>query len=547
MTVRGAVSTTRSQRGGRAGSFPCPARFARFPARRRVYAACLLLLLPLLAGCHSEDLLGQGILVVGLESNPTSLDPRIATDAASSRIGDLVFNALFRKDADGQPVHDLVETWEQTDPCTYRFRLRQGVRFHDGRPLEAKDVQYTFESLLDPALGSPLRGSYRLISEIQSPDSRTVVFQLREPFSPFLVSLDLGIVPRPREGGEKTDGPGALVGSGPFRLVSWDSGSEVRLEAYPDYHEGPPGLREVRFKIVPDNTVRILELRKGTVHLIQNEVEPELLPALRENPRLKVQERPGTHYSYLGFNLRDPFLKSLRVRKAMAHAVDREAIVRHLLGGLAVPATGVLSPLNWAYEPEVTAYPYDPDRARKLLDEAGYPDPDGPGPGKRFALSYKTSQNDLRRRIGEALQSQFEAVGIGMDIRSFEWGTFYADIMKGNFQTYTLTWVGVADPDIYHYLFHSGSMPPEGANRGYYENPEMDRLLELGRMKQDRRERKRIYGEVQRILAAELPYLSLWYAVNVVVMDRRIQGFVLQADGNLRSLKVARVAAGNPG
>ena len=492
-------------------------------------------------GCHTEDLLQQGILVVGLESNPTNLDPRLATDASSSRICQLVFDSLFRKDASGEPVGDLVRAWTQPDETTYRFQLRPGVRFHDGRPLGAEDVRYTFQSVMDPALGSPLRGAYRMIDSIESPDPLSLLFRLREPFASFLVNLDLGILPRPAESGDEGDRTGALVGTGPFQLVSSEPGSLIRLRANPDFAGGAPTLKEVRFKIVPDNTVRVLELRKGTIHLIQNDIEPEVLRTLEENPRFAVQKRLGTSYSYMGFNLEDPILRSVKVRRAIAHAIDRPAIIEHVLGGLAAPATGVLSSLNWAYEPEVTVYGYDPERARRLLDEAGFPDPDGEGPRRRFELVYKTSQNDLRRRIGEAIQSQLAAVGIDVRIRSHEWGTFFSDIQKGNFQMYTLTWVGITDPDILYYLFHSDSMPPNGANRGRYVRPEVDRLLTEARRTSDREVRKEIYGRVQRILADDVPYVSLWNTVNVAVMDRRIEGFVLYPDGDLLSLKDARV------
>ena len=202
-----------------------------------------------------------------------------------------------------------------------------------------------------------------------------------------------------------------------------------------------------------------------------------------------------------------------------------------------MPATGVLSPLNWSYEPAVEVYGYDPEKAKRLLDEAGYRDPDGPGPAKRFTLTYKTSQNELRRRIGEAIQGLLGEVGIDVKMRSYEWGTFFSDIRKGNFQIYTLTWVGITDPDIYYYLFHSKSIPPDGANRGAYLNPEMDLLIERGRVLQDREERKEVYGRIQKILARDLPYVSLWNEVNVVVVDPRVRGFVLRPDGDFLSLK----------
>lgn len=500
-------------------------------------AGVVIALLLALSGCQEEDLLGQGILVLGLEANPTNLDPRLSADAASSRINELLYSRLFRKDEAGEPEEDIVEEWEQTDPTTYRFRIREGIRFHDGRPLTAHDVRYTFQSMMDPALGSPLRSSYQMIESIDCPGPHTILFHLSEPYASLLINLDLGILPRPKGQGDGEQSPDGHIGSGPFQFVSWTQNHEIRLKANPGYFGGAPRLEEVRFRIVPDDTVRILELRKGTIHLLQNDIEPEVLRSLEKDPRFVFQKRQGTNYSYMGFNLKDPILSSLKVRQAIAHGIDRKAIIEHLLGGLAVPATGVLSPLNWSYEPAVEGYGYDPQKARRLLDEAGYKDPDGPGPAKRFTLNYKTSQNELRRRIGEAIQGLLGEVGIDVKMRSYEWGTFFADIRKGNFQIYTLTWVGITDPDIYYYIFHSKSIPPNGANRGHYLNPEMDRLIERGRVLMDREERKKVYGRIQKITARDLPYVSLWNEVNVVAMDRRVRGFVLRPDGDMLSLK----------
>jgi len=502
------------------------------------WALCLAALVLLTCGCKGEeDLLGQKVLVVGLESSPVHLDPRIGTDAGSSRIQQLLFRGLFQKDEVGEAVPDLVQSWEQPDPVTYRFRLRPGVRFHDGRLLKARDVCHTLESILDPALGSPLRGNFETIRSVECPDQETVVLRLSEPDASLLTRLDVGVVAEPGQPGQGGGETGGLIGCGPFRLLSWDPPREVRLGAFAGYEGGAPALREVRFKIVPDSTVRVLELRKGSIHLIQNDFQPEVLPLLERDGRFRVLKDQGTSYSYLGFNLRDPILASREVRRAIAHAIDRDGIIRYLLGGLAAPATGVLSPSHWAYEPDVQGYPYDPDLARRLLDAAGYPDPDGPGPRKRFELTYKTSQNELRRRIAEAIQYQLESVGIGVRLRSYEWGTFFADVRKGNFQIYSLTWIGVTDPDIFRYLFASDSVPPAGANRGRYENPEVDRLVKRGKSVLDKEERKRIYSRVQKILAEDLPYVSLWHGMNVAVFDKRIHGFRLFPAGDLVSLR----------
>ncbi len=307
------------------------------------------------------------------------------------------------------------------------------------------------------------------------------------------------------------------------------------LSRDPLYIPHPPRLEQVIFKIVPDGTVRALELKKGVLHFVQNDIEPDVVPWLQEKAGLEVLRYPGTSFQYLGMNLRDPRLQDRRVRQAIAVAIDREAIIRHLLKGLALPATGLLSPGHWAYEPDVQTHPHDPAKARALLDEAGYPDPDGSGPLPRFRLSYKTTTVDLRRRIAEAFQEQLAQVGIALDIRTYEWGTFYADIRKGNFHLYSLAWVGINDPDIYYSVFHSQMSPPQGNNRGFYAHPRIDALTEAGRRAMDIHERKRIYSKVQKLVAEDLPYIPLWWATNVVVKDKRVKGFVPYPNGDLFS------------
>jgi peptide/nickel transport system substrate-binding protein len=223
--------------------------------------------------------------------------------------------------------------------------------------------------------------------------------------------------------------------------------------------------------------------------------------------------------------------------RALAYPYHRHILVRHLLKGTGTVAGGLLSPLNWAYDANGRRWPYDPKRAKRLLDEAGYPDPDGDGPLPRFHLSFKTTNIDLRRRIAEAIKEQLQQVGIEIDVRSYEWATFYSDIKKGNFHLYSLAWVGIMDPDILYQIFHSSSFPPNGDNRGRYSNPAVDRLLEQGRSTNELAERKRIYGQVQRILAEDLPYVPLWWWNNVVVKKPALENFTPYPDGDLISLK----------
>jgi peptide/nickel transport system substrate-binding protein len=296
-------------------------------------------------------------------------------------------------------------------------------------------------------------------------------------------------------------------------------------------------LPGVVFKIVPDALVRVLEFEKGNIDFMQNDLEPDMLPWLKNNSAADVAAYAGTTFQYIGINLTHPILKNVKVRRALAYAIDRESLVRHLLKDTGTVASGVLSPLNWAYDDHAPRWPYDPNRAKQLLDEAGFPDPDGAGPLPRFRLSFKTTNIDLRRRIAEAIKEQLQQVGIELEIRSYEWGTFYSDIKKGNFHLYSLAWVGVMDPDILFQIFHSSSVPPNGDNRGRYVNAEVDRLLERGRATIEPAERKRIYGEIQRLLADDLPYVPLWWWKNVIVKKPSIKNFTPYPDGDLISLK----------
>ena len=477
-----------------------------------------------------------GYMVIALESNPTHLDPRYATDANSVRIARLIFNSLTRTDEHSGFRPELAEGWETIDEITYLFHLKKGITFHNGKSLTAEDVKFTYDSVLEPNNRSPWRGPMRLLKSVEQIGPYQVRFRLSAPYAPFLERTTLGIVPAENHdlgAQQKND----LIGSGPFSLEEFSSGERIVLKANSSYWEGRPFVPGLVFKVIPDAIVRSLEFKKGTVDLIQNDIEPDMLPWFRKNTNASITTGQGTIFQYIGMNLEHPILKIREVRQAIACAIDREAIIRHLLKGLATPATGLLSPSHWAYEPSVPRYTYNPEEAKRLLDHAGFLDPDGDGPLPRFKLSYKTTTLDLRRRIAEAFKEQLGRVGIELEVRTYEWGTFYGDIQKGNFHLYSLSWVGIADPDIYFALFHSHSMPPYGNNRGRYHNPEIDRLLERGRKNISLEERKRIYSGVQKSLAAEVPTIPLWWMKNVVVMQPNIEGFVPYPDGDLISLK----------
>ncbi|MFC2172521.1 ABC transporter substrate-binding protein [Acidobacteriota bacterium] len=447
------------------------------------------------------------------------------------------------KDEKGRIVPDLAEILEQPDPVTYRFRLRQGVRFHDGKPLTASDVAFTFNTIRKGDLITPKKETFKIIQSIETPDDLTVVFRLSEPNAPFLSNLTTGIV----QDGSKKGADFRPVGTGPFKFTERIPGSEIRFEANRFYFHGPPGIATLKYRIVPDATVRCLELKKGSADLAINNIPLDLLGNLESESHLKIAKAPGTNYQYLCFNLQDPILKHRKVRWAISHAIDREAMIRYLLHGLAIPAKGILPPMNPFYEGDVAEYSFDPDRAMALLDEAGYPDPDDNGPRARFQLLYKTTYDDAALARAQVIKDQLRRIGVDIRIRSYEWGTFYADIVRGKFQLFSLQWVGVSDPDIYDYAFHSERTPLwndvkkryeiRGANRGRYRNPELDNLLKLSALTVDLAARQAVCSSIQRIVAQDAPYVSLWHPNNVAVMRQEVQGLKLYPAGDFRTLR----------
>ncbi|MFI5176508.1 MAG: ABC transporter substrate-binding protein, partial [Terriglobia bacterium] len=476
-------------------------------------------------------------LVFLLEASPMSMDPRVGTDAFSERLHQLLFNSLVRRDIHADLIPDLAVGWETPDPVTFVFHLRPHVVFHNGHPLTSRDVQYTFESILNGSINTVKRRQYEIISRIQTPDAHTVIFQLKEPNANFLWLLSLGeigIVP------ENADSNFANhpIGTGPFQFEAMREDENVILKRNPRYYDSPPRLERVLFKVVPEAIVRALELRSGSADIALNELTPDIVHALGSDPKLTVIEEPGTTYKYLAFNLQDPLLRHLKVRQAIAYAIDVPTLVNDLWRGEGDPATGILPPNVWAYEPNVKRYSLDPLKAKSLLDEAGYPDPDGGGPMTRFTLTYKTSTEELSRSEAVVIQQQLREVGIRIEVRSYEFATFYSDIVRGNFQMYSLRWIGDnLNPDIFDAVFNSKNVPPDGKNRGHYSNPRVDRLIGLARIEPDRALRKRYYSEIQSTVADDLPYLSLWNIHNVCVANRRVKNIHLYPSGDFDFLR----------
>ncbi|MGA2534946.1 MAG: ABC transporter substrate-binding protein [Terracidiphilus sp.] len=477
-----------------------------------------------------------------IESSPANLDPRIGTDVQSQRIDALLFDGLVARDAHFQFSPALAESWDQPNPLTLVFHLRSGVRFQDGRPLTARDVVFTIESMLNPTgpggVISPRAASYAAIGTLEAPDEHTVVLHLKRPDNFLLINLStgaIGIVPA----GSGRDFAQHPVGTGPFRFVSQQIDQDVMIERNPLTWAQVPKLERVRFAVVPDAITESLELEKGSGDVAINSLPMDSLTVLATRPDLRIEEIGGTEIQYLSFNLRDPLLADRRVRQAVACAIDRKLIIKTLLDGRARAASSLLPPGHWAFNGDGPRHDYDPARADQLLDEAGHP---RAANGVRFHLTMKTSTNEGTRLLAAVLQQQLASVGIALDIRSFETATFYSDVLRGAFQMYALQWIGGNEqPDIFGYAFSSARIPPKGANRGHYSNARLDALLDDAAQVADMDRRKADYAEAQQILARDLPAINLWYRDTVLVHNRRLTHVAPLPSGSYAFLETAEL------
>jgi peptide/nickel transport system substrate-binding protein len=498
----------------------------------------LVTVLALVTACGSpEPASGPREIVLAWDPAPANLDSRVGTDISSGRVADLLYSGLIRVDASGNYVPDLAESWETPDDRTIVFHLRPGLTFHDGRALTSRDVRFTFESLMADGFSSPKKSGYVSVERFETPDDATVVLRLRETNAGIFDNLTLGIVPDGTDTETQRTRP---VGAGPYRLTQLVVDERLVLEAFEQWHAGRPAIDRIVFRIIPDTTTRLLELKRGTVNFALNSLPLESVRDFEGRQDLKVVSSSGSRYEYLAFNLRNRFLSDLRVRQAFAHAIDRERIVRDLLDGHASLTDTMMPAGHWARAESLPSWPHDPARAMALLDEAGFPDPDGPGPGKRFTIVYRTSQDMEANQRAEMLQQMLAEVGVGVEIRSTEFAVFYDDIQNGRFEIFSLRRGGVSDPDFYYTIFHSASIPPSGQNRGAWRNARVDELIMKGRSTFDRNVRREAYVELQEIAARELPYLSLYHLDNVAVMDRRLEGVELHPSGFLDSLAGAQ-------
>jgi peptide/nickel transport system substrate-binding protein len=419
------------------------------------------------------------------------------------------------------------------------FHLRSGVHFHDGRPLTAREVKWTVDSMRDGRVISAKSTVFASVESVEVRDPLTAVFHLKYADNFLLRNLATGatgIVPE----GSGRDFWRHPVGTGPFRFVSQQIDQDVVIERNPESWSAAPKLQNVRFAVVPDTITESLELEKGSGDVAVNSLPIDSLPVLAQRSNLKVEETVGTEIQYLAFNLRDPLLADARVRQAIACAIDRELIITTVLRGHAHPAVSLLPESHWAWTGDVPRYDFNPARAERLLDAAGHA---RGRDGVRFQLTMKTSNDQGTRLLAAVLQQQLARVGIALDLRSFEFATFYSDVTRGAFQMYSLRWVGGNEqPDIFGYTFLTSNFSPKGANRAHYSNARLDKLLADANENGDIATRRKDYVEAQQILARDLPAFNLWYLNTIEVHSQTLTNIAPSSSGDYGFLKTAELA-----
>jgi peptide/nickel transport system substrate-binding protein len=465
-----------------------------------------------LSDSDHEPLQSQPIRLA-ISQVPLNLDPRFAADAASERINRLIYQSLVDFDKASRPIPSLA-TWQTVSPTTYQFTLNPTrTAFHHQGLLTAGDVKATYDSII-ALKDSPHAAEFANIINIEVVDENILIFQLKQPDVHFPEKLIIGILPRDLII-KQHDFSREPIGSGPLKFVSWQH--QLTLKRVVDG-------QIITISEVKDPTVRVLKLIRGEVDLLQGDLPPELIKYIESKPELVVASTPGANFSYLGLNMQDPLLSKFKVRQAIAHAIDREALIQKVMVENTRVAGSILPPEHYAGNARLQSYDYNPMLARQLLEQAGM--------GLPIKLIYKTSTDAQRIRFATILQAQMKPAGIDLEIRSLDWGTFFEDVKQGQFQVFGLTWVGIRTPEIYNKVFGSGSFPPNGFNRGRFVDAELDELL----ARED-------WVMATARIHAQLPYIPLWHEGQFAAFHQTIKKYAPKPDGNWDDLATIQRSA----
>ncbi len=475
---------------------------------------------------------------IGLDVDAGTGDPRLMRDTSAFRLRELVFDGLVELQPDYTAKPALAESWENPDPTTWVFHLRPGVKFHDGSPLTAEDVKFTFDTILDEKLASPSRAFYTPIKNIEVVDDMTVKFTLDQPYSPFLSYLTMSIVPKAIVEQDPEAFANAPVGTGPYKFVSWKRGDTISFEANPDYWGGAPKTPKVEFKIVPDNSARVVALEAGDLDMVQSPLSPQDVTRLESEGKFAVERIPAAGYTYINLNCADPILSDVKVRQALSYLVNREDITSSIYKGIGQVAKGPIPPGMWAYTDDLPSYDYDPDKAAQLLDEAGWklgPDGKRTKDGQPLKLTVRTHSEDPdRRQLIEVLQAELTNVGIEADTNAVDFATYFADIQAGKYQMGVIGWLNLANPD--QAMYRQFTVDGAG-NYGHCNNEEISNLIKEARATLDQEKAKELYAQAAKMIVENAFYIFVQYQEYINMHRKDLQGLVMNPVQNFATIE----------
>ncbi len=495
----------------------------------------LVVLLIAPPGCRRNSGSNE-VFVIALGDNVRTIDPigSPSVDAASERVRTLIFNTLVKKNEKFEYVGDLANFIRSDDGLTYTFTLRDGLKFHDGHVLSSADVKYTLDLVFSSNFAKSAsffegEGDKKrsLIQSVEAPDARTIVIKLTKPWVGLLSNLvPVAIIPRDSYESQKTH----PLGTGPFKFIRYDNAQQVcDLEAFNEYWEGAPKLQNVRVRVISDMNALQAELQSGRVDIapLPTSLSPDAVKRLEQDPNLQVKTFSGSNVVLLTLNTTSPPLDNVKVRQAIAYAIDRDSLIKNLLLGYGKIAHSIIPEESWAYTPGQT-YSYDPATAKRLLAEAGRIDK---------PIVYKLSGSSISgRQYAGVIQNYLKEVGIPVEIQTPEQNTLFDELRRGNFQIAYTQWVGGnQDPIFYKDLFATSEIPTQtrpSRNRSRYSNPELDKLIEEAVNTFDRARGKELYTQIQAIVSRDVPVIPLWYQSNIVIAKKNVQNIQVNASGD---------------
>lgn len=481
---------------------------------------------------------------IALSDTFTSLDTLTTTgnDAAGERLRTLIFNSLVKKNENFDYVGDLASDIKTSDDgTTLTFTLRDNVKFHNGKVLSSADVKYTLDTLF--ASKGTKRASFfekdaPSITSLETPDAKTVVLKVKTPALRGKILSSLVAIPIIPEGSAQTqiEQP---VGSGAFKFLSFDrSQNNVELEANADYFDGAPNIKKLRVKTVTDANALQAELQSQKVDLVPlpSNLSSDTFGSLAKDPNLQVKQFNGSNIRYLGFNIENEPLNNVKVRQAIAYAINRQELIDNLLSGQAKPASSILPADSWAYAAG-NPYGFDTAKAKQLLDEANFKDANGDGKREMPVIKFKIQGGSTAvGQYAQIIQKQLSDVGIPVDIDPIEANAMREQVSKGQFQMTTGIWVGGnQDPIFLRDLYSTGAIG--GFNRSRYSNKELDGILDQAIAEPNRDKSKQLYAQAQEIISRDLPMLPLWYPANMAVANKRVENIKIDGSGDWSFVK----------